>query len=285
MAYTPLPKSYKKLFPFKLSTTSYIYPDHMLPNVAMLAPFLDEIELVLFESEGDDNYPDDAEIKDLMSFCLRQDFGFNIHLPMDIFLGDENEEIRTKAISVVKRVMERTLRLNPSVYVLHFDFLNPPSPPLLKGGWPQTGIEAWRRRLLRSVEEMVRNGIDPNRIAIETLGYPFEWIEDIVEQSGFSICLDIGHILISEQDLKFYLGKYLPKTSVIHLHGSEKGIDHLGIDRISKSTLETIITHIREYRGIVSLEVFSIEDLKKSLITLEQKWGEQKWGEEEWGRR
>ena len=266
MAYIPLPKSYKKMFPFRLSTTSYIYPDHILPNVAMLAPFLDEIELVLFESKGHNNYPDDTQIKNLMSYCLRQDIAFNIHLPMDIFLGDENEEIRTKAISVAKRVMERTLRLNPSVYVLHFDLRN-------RNGREETDVEAWRRRLLRSVEKMAQNGIDLNRIAVETLGYPFEWIEDIVEQSGFSICLDIGHLLISGQDLKSYFDKYLLKTSIIHLHGFQKGIDHLGIDQLPKSTLEMIIAHIGEYRGIVSLEVFSIEDLKKSLITLEEEWG------------
>jgi len=266
MSYAPLPKSYKKMFPFKLSTTSYIYPDHILPNVAMLAPSLDEIELVLFESESQDNYPDDAQIKDLMSFCLRQDIAFNIHLPMDIFLGDENEEVRAQGISVVETVMERTLRLNPSVYVLHFDLRN-------RDGREETDIEAWRMRLLRSVEEMAQNGIDLNRIAVETLGYPFEWIGDIVEQSGFSICLDIGHILISGQDLKFYSDKYLPEASIIHLHGFQNGIDHLAIDRLPKPALKLIFSHLRNYHGIVSLEVFSIEDLKKSLITLEEEWG------------
>ena len=130
---------------------------------AMLAPYLDEIELVLFESESQDNYPDDAEIKGLMNFPPRQDIAFNIHLPMDIFLGDENEEIRTKAISVVKTVMERTLRLNPSVYVLHFDLRD-------RNGREETDIKAWRGRLFRSVEEMAQHGMDLNRIAVETLG-------------------------------------------------------------------------------------------------------------------
>jgi sugar phosphate isomerase/epimerase len=265
MPYTPLPKSYKKMFPFKLSTTSYIYPDHILPNVAMLAPFLDEIELVLFESKGKDNYPDDAQIEGLMSFCLRQEIAYNIHLPMDIFLGDENDEVRTRGISVVKRVMQRTIRLDPSVYVLHFDLKN-------RNGREETDIEAWRRRLLRTVEEMTLLGVQLTRIAVETLGYPFEWIADIVDESGFSTCLDIGHILISGQDLGFYLDKYLSKTSIIHLHGFQKSRDHLGMDRLSESTLEMIFSRLREYHGIVSLEVFSIEDLKNSLFTLEKKW-------------
>ncbi len=266
MSYAPLPTCYKKMFPFKLSTTSYIYPDHIIPNVTMLAPFLDEIELVLFESKSQDNYPDDAQIKGLMNFCLRQDITFNVHLPIDIFLGDENEEVRTKGTSIVKRVTERTFGLNPSVYILHFDLRN-------SNGQEETDIEAWRRRLLRSVEEMAQNGVELNRMAIETLGYPFEWIEDIIEESGFSICLDIGHILIHGQDLRLYLNKYLPKASIIHLHGFQKGIDHLGIDQLSESALEMIFTHLHDYHGIVSLEVFSIEDLKRSLVTLEEKWG------------
>jgi len=274
MAYTPLPKSYKKMFPFKLSTTSYIYPDHIVPNVAMLAPFLDEIELVLFESERHDNYPDDTQIDHLIELSLLHRIGFNIHLPIDISLGDESEQVRAKGVSIARSVIQKTLRLNPSFYVLHLDFLNPPVLPLPKGGFmEETDIEVWRGRLLRSVEEMAQNGIDPNRMAVETLGYPFEWIEDIVEKSGFSVCLDIGHILIYGQDLRLYLDKYLPKTSIIHLHGFQNGIDHLGIDRLSESTLEMILAQIRGYRGILSLEVFSIEDLKKSLITLEEKWG------------
>jgi sugar phosphate isomerase/epimerase len=34
-----------------------------------------------------------------------------------------------------------------------------------------------------------------------------------------------------------------------------------------------IFSHLRDYHGIVSLEVFSIDDLKRSLTTLEEKWG------------
>jgi sugar phosphate isomerase/epimerase len=267
------------MFPFKLSTTSYIYPDHIVPNVTMLAPFLDEIELVLFESEGENNFPDDAQIKSLMNFCLRQEIAFNVHLPIDIFLGDENEEVRAKGISVVKGVMERTLPLNPSVYTLHFDFLNPPAPPLLKGGkggfMQENDIDAWRRRLLRSVEEMAQHGVELNRIAIETLGYSFGWVEDIVKQCGFSICLDIGHILLYGQDLKFHLDQYLPETSIVHLHGFQNGIDHLGIDRLPDPTLKLIFSHLRDYHGIVSIEVFSMDDLKRSLLTLEEKWREE----------
>ena len=120
---------------------------------------------------------------------------------------------------------------------------------------------------------MAGYGIELNRISIETLGYPFEWIEAVVKEFGFSICLDIGHILFYGQDLQSYLDSYLPNTSIIHLHGFQNGIDHLGIDRLPESPLKLILSSLRNYRGIVSLEVFSMEDLNRSLITLEELWG------------
>jgi len=253
------------MFPFRLATTSYIYPDHIIPNVTALAPFLDEVELVLFESEGQDNYPDEVELRNLMNFSLNGEVGFNVHLPIDIFLGDKSEEVRAKGISIIRRVTERTLCLNPSIYILHFDLRN-------SDGKEETDIEAWRRRILRSTKEVTELGIDPKRISIETLSYPIEWIEDIVSEFGFSICLDIGHMLIYHQDMQGYLKKYLPQTSIIHLHGVENGVDHLGIERLNGKMVDLILSKLRSFTGILSIEVFSFGDLRNSLEVLEQRW-------------
>jgi sugar phosphate isomerase/epimerase len=265
MEYDLLQKSYKRMFPFRLGTTSYIYPDHIAPNVAKLAPFLDEIELVLFESEGQDNYPDEVELRNLINFSLKGEVGFNVHFPIDIFLGDKDEEVRLKGISVVKKVIERTLCLKPSLYTLHFDVRD-------INGREETDMEAWRKRILRSVEEMKEWGLELERISIETLSYPFDWIEDIIRKFGFSICLDIGHMLLYDLDVQSYLKKYLPQTSIIHLHGMENGIDHLGIDRLNGRMVDLILSELRSFTGILSIEVFSFGDLKNSLEVLEQKW-------------
>jgi sugar phosphate isomerase/epimerase len=256
----PLEKSYRRIFPFKLATTSYIYPDHLIPNVTKLAPFFDEIELVLFESQGQDNLPDGEQIQELGDLRLHQGINFNIHLPIDLYLGDGDEKVRTSGIATIKKIVETTLCLNPSVYTLHLERKD------------QDGLQNWKRRLIRSMEEVSGWGISPERISIETLGYPFEWIEEIVRDFGFSICLDIGHILISGQDLELHFENYLSRTSIVHLHGFENGIDHLGIDRLTGPVLDLIIDRFRNFRGTVSIEVFSRDDLKRSLVTLEEKW-------------
>lgn len=266
MLYPSLPKSYKRAFPFRLATTSYIYPDKIIPNVTLLAPFFDEIELVLFESEALDNLPSEWEINTLVDLSIHQDIRFNVHLPIDIFLGEKSDMVRSKGTSVVKRMIEKTLSLNPSTYTLHFDLRN-------KNGENEMDIETWEARIIRSIKEIMECGIEPNRISVETLGYPFEWIEDIIRRFGLSICLDIGHILMHGQDLGLYLKRYLPHASIIHLHGFQNGIDHLGIDRLPEPTLKFVLSYLGDYKGTVSLEVFSINDLMRSLIILEEKWG------------
>ena len=281
-------RNYRVRFPFKLATTSYIFPEEIVLNVARLAPFFDEIELVLFESRSPDSIPDHIQIKRLLELSLLHQVGFNVHLPIDISLGDECEEVRKEGVSIVKKVIEQTLCLNPSFYILHLDLTDPSNPPLEKGGLPcgvknptphggagivkNHDIEGWRRRLTRGLKEILDDGIEPKRISIETLGYPFEWIEDIVTEFGFSICLDIGHILIHGHDLQHYLKKYLPETSIIHLHGFQNGRDHVGIEKLSGPILKTILSSLHHFHGIVSVEVFSIDELKSSLAILERKW-------------
>jgi len=301
-------KNYRGRFPFKLATTSYIYPDEIVPNVAKLGPFFDEIELVLFESEKRDSIPDSGVIDHLVELSKLYRLGFNIHLPLDVSLGDERDDVRTHGTSVMKTVMERTLPLNPSVYTLHLDFINPPLSPLpkrlchneqeavvpatqdrrpsqpsiknttqsLTGGGEESvqerDIEAWQRRVSQSIKEILDSGIEGKRISIETLAYPFEWVEDKVREFGLSVCLDIGHILTHGYDLRHYLETYLPGTSIIHLHGFRNGSDHLGIDTLPEPDLNLIVSALHHYHGIVSIEVFSMNELRSSLSILEEKW-------------
>ena len=258
-------KNYRGRFPFKLATTSYIYPDEIIPNVVRLAPFFDEIELVLFEGEGPDRLPGPAQIDRLIELSKRHRLGFNIHLPLDLSLGDERDDIRTHGTSITKTMIERTLPLSPSVYTLHLDFKDKKDPT-------EKNVEPWRQRVSRSLREVLNDGIEAKRISVETLAYPFEWIEDIVKEFGLSVCLDIGHILTHGYDLEHYLKTYLDRTSVIHLHGVHKGSDHLGVETLPGSDLDLLLSFLRHYRGILSIEVFSIEGLKSSLSVLEERW-------------
>jgi len=264
-SYPLIERSYKGLFPFRLGTTSYIYPEPILPNVMRLASFLDEIELVLFESSGEDNLPDEALIRDLKALSAVTGTGFNVHLPMDVYLGDQRRTVRSEGVRTVRKFIERTSLLSPSLYTLHFSLKD-------EEGHDAPDLGLWKEYVRESAEDILGCGIDPSLISIETLGYPYEWIEETVRTFGFSICLDLGHLLNRGFDLRGHLDRYLAETSVIHLHGLQNGMDHLGIDKLGEETLDLILSYLRRFKGVLSIEVFAFDDLKNSLRVLEEKW-------------
>ncbi len=266
-SYPLIPKSYKGFFPFRLGTTSYIYPEPILPNAKRLAPFLDEIELVLFESSGEDNLPDEQLIRDLKALSADTGVGFNVHLPMDVFLGDQRKAVKSEGVRTVRKFIERTSALSPSLYTLHFSLKD-------EKGHDAPDLTLWKDHLRKSAEEILECGVLPSLISIETLGYPYGWIEEIVRTFGFSTCLDLGHLLKKGFDLKSYLDRYLAETSVIHFHGLQNQVDHLGIDKLGEDTFDLILSYLRRFKGVLSIEVFTFDDLKNSLRVLEERWRE-----------
>ena len=86
--YPSLSKSYKGIFPFSIGTTSFIYPDDYVPNVKKLGPYLENIELLLFESNNTDALPSKQVIRELVS--LAKDFNLTYALPSKRLAGWRN---------------------------------------------------------------------------------------------------------------------------------------------------------------------------------------------------
>ncbi|NTW10257.1 MAG: sugar phosphate isomerase/epimerase, partial [Chlorobiaceae bacterium] len=59
----------KQRFPFRFGTTSYIIPADIIPNVKFLKEKVDDIELVLFESDEYSNLPSEENIAELVSLA------------------------------------------------------------------------------------------------------------------------------------------------------------------------------------------------------------------------
>ena len=261
--YPPLPKSYKGVYPFKLGTTSFIYPDGYTQNVIMLAPYVDEIELLLFES-APDSLPSNQEIKKLLSLSQEFDLTYNVHLPIDISLGDPEPSIRNAAVETLKKVIDLTAPLSPSTCTLHLSYDE-------KGSEPDR-IKKWQDRLYRSVGKFIATGINAEMISVETLTYPIEWVEHILIDFNLSMCIDLGHLMVYGFDMETVFNRFCHRTSIIHLHGVENHKDHLSLDRLSKERAKIVTRILKQFTGVVSLEVFSYQHLKDSLPFLEKLW-------------
>ena len=76
--------------PFRIGTTSYIVPDDLLSNAAFLAPFVQDMQLVLFEVPGGpSNLPSLANVAALAALGRRCDLTYTVHLLHDLRAHDQ----------------------------------------------------------------------------------------------------------------------------------------------------------------------------------------------------
>ncbi len=250
---------------FKLGTTSFIFPEHIIPNIKKLGAFVDEIELLIFESRPWEVIPSRADVGLMATLAEDLNLTYNVHLPTDINLASPTRRERRKAADVLLRVMERFEPLNPSTYTLHFEM---PREVRLHSGTLEH-LSAWVEMARQGIRDLLAHGIRPVSISVENLDYPFSIIEPLIEAFGLSVCMDAGHLLRYGYDpLEFY-SAHAREISVIHLHGvkSSEGDrkDHRPLDVLSRNDFKRIRPVLETYRGVVSLEVFSLEHLNRSL--------------------
>jgi adenosylcobalamin phosphodiesterase len=259
--YPRLEKSYKRRFPFRIGSPSFIYPADYVPNVKRLGPYLDEIELLLFESAYDGALPSADTVRDLALLAGDLDLTYNVHLPTDVFLGDEDHTVRQTAIDTLLRVIDLTAPLAPTTTTLHLM----PSPD----AGASSGLGSWQDRLRGSLEKLVSTGADPGKISVETLDYPFAWVDGIVADLGLSVCMDLGHLLVHGYDMPSLFDRHRDRVTIVHLHGVVGKQDHLALDRTHPDALAGIMGVLRGFAGTVSMEVFSFDTLVASLACLE----------------
>jgi sugar phosphate isomerase/epimerase len=250
--YPPLPKSYKGLFPFKIGTTSFIYPDGYIPNVEAL------------ESTPANHLPTRAEISDLGRLAKKHQLTYNVHLPIDLHLGDENQSRRMAAVETIRQIFKRVAPLSPTTCTLHLIY-----------DWRtcnETHLKIWQKNIYHSLSHLLNAGMNAEDITIENLNYPFEWLEPLLCDFNFRICLDFGHIFRYAQDADFIFDNFKERITLMHLNGFEGDRDHISLDRLSPVQLGQIIKALKQFTGSVSVEVFSFDDLKSSLGFLEKCW-------------
>jgi sugar phosphate isomerase/epimerase len=247
-----------------LGTTSYILPDDLVPNVTFLADRVDDVELVLFESDEVSNLPDADVIESLAILACEYDLTYTVHLPLDIDLGSCEASVRRRSLEKCRKVIHLTQGLHPFAYVLHLY------------GCPSSresavDLSSWTAALDESIAQLLDEGPAPDAFCVETLAYPYEHVWDLVQRHGLSVCLDVGHILLNGYDLLAYLETYLTRCRVMHLHGIREGRDHCDIGGLSDSTLKVILNELQATAAperVLTLEVFNLPDFERSLDIL-----------------
>lgn len=229
----------------------------------MLAPYLDEIELLLFESSPN-SLPSKHQIKTLSTLASEFDISYNIHMPIDISLGDLDPNRRHYAIDTIKRVVDLARPLSPSTHTLHLSYN--------EASAERERFNKWQDAICKSMEHLMLTGIDSASISIENLMYPLEWVGKIITSFNLSVCLDLGHLILQKADIGSVFDKYAAITPVIHLYGVAGHHEHLSLETLSKKDMASVFKILKRFSGVVSLEVFSYRHLRTSLDVLERCW-------------
>lgn len=253
---------------FRLGTTSFIVPDHIIPNVIRLGPFFDEIELLVFESFPLDVLPSKTDVKTLLSLAGDLNLTYNIHLPTDVSLSDESSRKRRAAADTLLRVMDRFDPLTPSTHTLHLEM---PTDVIRDMGNPERRKD-WLGNTREGLAAFLSGIPAPLMISVETLDYPFSYMEPLIKEFHFSVCLDAGHQVRYGHDLFQTFEAHRSRIPLIHLHGVDSSgpekKDHKALDLLSQEEILKILRVLENFRGVVSLEVFNLENLTRSLSVL-----------------
>ncbi|MFZ6031420.1 MAG: cobamide remodeling phosphodiesterase CbiR [Chloroflexota bacterium] len=262
---------------YRLGTTSYIIPDHILPNVRYLAGKVQDIELVLFEVDADgsanspsfNNLPSAADIAELRRLAALYGLSYTVHLPLDLKLADDGSD-RDLSLQKARKVIACTRPLTPWAYIVHLDGRH------VRHSRDPGVLQHWQEQAVEALEIVARWAGGMEKLAVENLDhYPPGFNDPVIERTGAGRCIDIGHLWVDGHAIMDYLPRWLPQTRVIHLHGVDLAAtqrrDHLSLARLPGEALASTISWLRaNYRGVLTLEVFGEADFLSSLEALWQ---------------
>ena len=226
-------------YPFRLGTTSFIYPDGYVANVRALAPRVDEIELLIFEIA---NLPTRHQIRELAALARDNETTFNVHLPLDISMADPSADQRARSVDAVARTIERVAPLAPTTHTLHLTCAS--------RRMDARDLKAWQDRATQST---ARLEFDP------------QWLAPVVSKLDLAMCIDVGHLILYGFDLATTLKEYAQRITIFHLHGVKQGRDHRAITHLAVDIQRLMAKFLINFHGSLSIEVFSANPLERSL--------------------
>jgi len=271
-SFPPLPQ-FSARHSFRLGVPSYVYPADILPNVKALAPYVDDIELVLFESRCPDdrrrttdgepsNIPSADTIACLAELAQQHDLTYTVHFPIDRHLGSPDAEERRALLRQMLAIMDRTRSLVPFAYVLHLEGVSRDSTP--------DRVRTWANEIAELLPALIEHAGDPALLCVENLNYPFAWCEPLLDTFNLGVCIDLGHLWVGGYDTDAHLKRYLPRTRVIHLHGVRDARDHLALTALPPGRLRPLLNSIDKFTGVLTLEIFNYAEVRDSVVCLNQ---------------
>lgn len=262
--------SCKQCFPFRFGTSSYIIPADIIPNVEYLKEKVDDIELVLFESDEFSNLPSTDDMQKLAALAEESALTYSVHLPLDSYFGNPDAAVRMQSVGKCLRIVELTRNLPKSAYVMHFES----GPGVDINAFSENEKVQFTDALRDSLQMLLGEcGVPASMFCAENLNYPFELVWPVIEEFGLSVTLDVGHLEFYGFPTEQYLERYLSRAKVLHMHGTTEGRDHNSLSYMKPDALDLVMAHLAktpDEKRVFTLEIFSEEDFNSSCEVMQR---------------
>ncbi|UCH05044.1 MAG: sugar phosphate isomerase/epimerase, partial [Candidatus Thorarchaeota archaeon] len=163
------------------------------------------------------------------------DLSYTAHLPFwAVELTSFNDYIRSGSVDSNVHSIRLVQSLEPEAYVLH-------STGALAAEYSRQGfservnlvVQGYMNSFaMKSVEEIIsKSEVDPRKLAIENVEFPFDFTRDIVDELNTSICFDTGHLLTKQcgdEPLSEFYRKHRDRITEIHLNDGLAEKDEAG---------------------------------------------------------
>jgi nicotinate-nucleotide--dimethylbenzimidazole phosphoribosyltransferase len=250
---------------FAIGTTSCIIPDDIIPNVRLLSSKVQDIELVLFESEVTSNLPNEATLMALSQYAKDNHITYTVHLPYDVKMGTES----SIAVEQTAKTINLTKGLPVHAFILHLM-------PEKEIAYPAQDIPSWQKWCIRNVGEILkRTGIPSRMLCVENLSYDFSFAMPVIQALNLGVTIDVGHLWKYGYYSTELVKLMLTRSRVVHLHGvDDTGRDHVSLDKLDRKLLHRFLRDFAAFSKprthVLTLEVFSQSDLDTSLEVLKE---------------
>lgn len=244
-------------FPFRVGATSFVLHADLATNVTALAPLVDDIEVVVFESDEISPLPDDATLDLMRAATAEHGVSYTIHLPLDVRLASPDGAERERAVAICGRVIRLMNSVEPFGYVAHV-----------------MGDDG--RSARESLAELVRLAGDSAAICVENLAAPTDDIVSLAADAGASLCFDVGHAVVDgwgRDECAAWLERHIGSVRVLHVHGIADGKDHRDASLLPEGTLAKVVGALaREAAAqrVLTMEVFSEANYARSVAAIEE---------------
>lgn len=251
-----------------------IFGMDLVENTRRLADIVPHIEILLYHTPEQHNIPTARELKEVRAIRDGEGLSLSVHLPASLEIAANEPGRRRQSLDLARKCCAATAELDPLHYVIHVPY----SPPTLVAvpGLYFTFEQAERRqewwiRAEESLAELRENWTYPGSLLVENINFTPSLLEPLWTKGLCKFCLDIGHLVLGGEKVTQALAHYLPITREIHLHGVRGHEEHISIGAFSDERLRPWAAMLmKDFRGILNLEVFSQADLEESLAILER---------------